>query len=427
MATCVEYVMLSRACITDMLLTAMLALGCLFFCYGYLRGKNVFYLLSSASFGLAVLTKGPAYIILGAGAILLFLALNRDLKAVARMPLWQAAAVFLIVTAPWYLAIYRLHGKAFIDAFLGFHNVNRFLEAEHKIGSQLYYNIPIILGGFFPWSVFLPFGLWRAFRKASGAGDTDRGPMLFLLAWFLVFFLFFTASSTKLPTYVFPCFISLALITGSLWDDFLSGRAGAAAGVKASYYILLAVVIAGAVVAPAAIQGKCPTLSSGAALSASFLVFGMALSAAMFAAKRYAASLLFIVYAFSIFLYPLSEFVIPPVERLESSQDVAQKLGGMMLPSERLGSESNYLAGLAFYADRSPVDLDAHHNIVQFMNSKERVWAVIKEKNHRQLYDPVINKQYVRPSYAVYRAGKRVIVTNEMPRDGKFLLRRERP
>jgi len=58
----------------------------------------------------------------------------------------------------WYLAIYRIHGKAFIDGFIGFHNVNRFLVSEHKIGSQIYYNIPIILGGMFRGAYFFRWG-----------------------------------------------------------------------------------------------------------------------------------------------------------------------------------------------------------------------------------------------------------------------------
>jgi len=430
LATSVEYIMISRACVTDMVLAVLLFLGILFFFYGYMRQKNAFYLLSSAFFGLAVLTKGPIFLLLAGFAIVAFLFLNKDLKALTRMPLWQAAAVFIVITAPWYLAIYKLHGKVFIDAFFGFHNITRFLEAEHKIGSQVYYNIPVIFGGFFPWSVFLPFGLWRIFKKAyerQPSASSEKRGSIFILVWFLSIFLFFTASSTKLPTYVFPCFISLALIVGSLWDDFMSGNAGATAGTKVSYYILVAIVIIGAFVAPVAVKLKYPVLSAGVALSASFLVFGMLLSMSAFAGKKIVMAFLLVVYAVALFLYPLNELVIPSIERLETSKEVALKLKPLMKSSEPLGAESNYLAGLAFYADKAPANLDRHHDMVQFLNSKEHVWAVMKEKNHKQLYDPSINQSYVKPSYIIYKAGKRAIVTNEMPADGKYIVKRERP
>jgi hypothetical protein len=186
-------------------------------------------------------------------------------------------------------------------------------------------------------------------------------------------------------------------------------------------------VIAGSIIAPLAIRGKYPSLAPGAAVSASFLVLGMILSLSAFIRKRYVPSMLLMVYAIAVFLYPVNELVVPPIERLETSKAVGLRLKPLMKQSEPLGSESNYLAGLAFYADRAPANLDRHHDMVQFMNSPGRVWVVMKEKNHAQLYDPVVNKQYVKPSYVIYKAGKRAIVTNEIPQDGKYLVKRQRP
>ena len=68
LATNVEYIVLARACVTDMVLTTFMLLGILFFFYGYIKEKGYFYMLSSAAFALAVLTKGPVAIILPAAA-----------------------------------------------------------------------------------------------------------------------------------------------------------------------------------------------------------------------------------------------------------------------------------------------------------------------------------------------------------------------
>jgi hypothetical protein len=185
--------------------------------------------------------------------------------------------------------------------------------------------------------------------------------------------------------------------------------------------------VVGSVIAPIAIKAKYPVLSAGIAVSVAFLVFGMLLSLAAFLRKKFAAAFVLVIYAVAIFLYPLSELVVPQIERLETSKEVGGKLKPLMKASEPLGSESNYLAGLAFYADKAPADLDRHHDMVQFMNSSERVWIVMKEKNHKQLYDPTVNKTYTKPSYLLYKAGKRAIVTNEMPADGKYIVKRELP
>jgi 4-amino-4-deoxy-L-arabinose transferase-like glycosyltransferase len=425
LATNVEYIILSRACITDMTLFVFMLLAALFFSYGYIKEKGYFYLLSSASIALATLTKGPVYFVLFAAAILAFLFFTKDLKALKRMPLWQAALVFLAVSMPWYIAIYRLHGKTFIDSFFGFQNVTRFLVSEHKTGSQIYYNIPIILGGMFPWSIFLPAGFWHICKKIR----EKKASSVFLIVLFFVIFGFFTISSTKLPTYIFPCFISLAIIIGVLLDDFLNGKVSgpAAKTTRISYYVLIVIMLLGW--AGAAVYAKLdfPSIMAGVIISGLVLAIGGLISLIAFMNKRFALAFVMIALSVAIFLCPLSVLILPEVERYESSKEVSAKLLAIMKPGEELGAASNYVPGLAFYTGKFPVDLDWHHAQINLMNSGKRIWAVIKEKNHKQIYDPEITKEYVKPSYVIFSVGKRSIITNEVPSDGHFLVKRERP
>lgn len=430
LATCVEYIILSRACITDMVLATFMLSGFLFFFYGTTSGKRYFYLLSAAAFALATLTKGPVAIILAGTILLIYLALNRDWGIFRKMPLFSMCAVFFAVTMPWYIIVYKIHGTAFTDAFFGFHNVNRFLEAEHAIGSQIYYNIPVVFGGFFPWSVFLPIGFWFAIAKWFKAPDTvEAKSCRFILIWFFVIFVFFTISSTKLATYIFPLFPALALMAAYAWDVFLREEAssrGVRIGMKISYYFLAIGALIGGIVAPIAVGMKYPALEEGVLASASFLVFGFMLSFVAFKKKKYPASIFLIFYSVAIFLYPLDRLVLPEVERQETSVIMAKELLKRARPGERVGSESNYLAGLAFYADKVPVNIDRYGDLVNFLASGERVWCVLKEKNHRQLYELDTKPYYTKPSYMVYKLGKKCIVTNLPPEDGRFLIKRER-
>ena len=190
LATNAEYIILSRACITDMVLTVLMLAGTLFFFYGYLKEKSYFYILSSAAFALAVLTKGPIAILLPAIIFLSFLFITKDLGALKKMPLGWCILVFILVAGPWYLLAYKIHGKEFIDAFFGFQNVTRFMQSEHKIGSQFYYNIPVVFAGFFPWSVFLPLGFWYFFKRSVSGRDTERAMPIFVLIWFFVILYF---------------------------------------------------------------------------------------------------------------------------------------------------------------------------------------------------------------------------------------------
>ena len=417
LATSVEYVILSRACVTDMTLFSLMLLGALFFFYGHLKGRRYAYLLSAAFFALAVLTKGPIAVMLPGLAILLYFTFTRTWKSFFKIPFLPMAAVFIAVSAPWYLAMYRVHGSAFIDAFFGFQNVTRFMQSEHKIGSQFYYNVPILLAGFFPWSIFLPFGLWHAFKKVTSdqrPATNDQKGLIFALAWFFSIFLFFTASSTKLPTYIFPCFMAAALIAGVSWDDFLKINPSGVVDkwVRGACYAFVAMVPIGITGASIYLGGHHPSILKNLAIPYSMLLFGALMSLAALLNGKKLWTFILIAYTMLLFLYPVSKLVLPELDRLETSKTIAAKLAKMMSPGEKIGTEDRYMEGLKFYTGLIPHKLGNFDSIMSFLGSENRVWCVLKERGAGQFQVPGV--------YAVYRLGKRVILTNRMPGDGKY-------
>ncbi len=426
-ATSIEYIVLSRACVTDMALSTFMLAGFLFFLYGHLRGKKVFYLASSLGFALATLTKGPIGILLPAAIILLYLIITKDLTALKRVPIGGCLVVFLLIAAPWYLIMYKMHSKDFMNVFFGFHNITRFLAPEHEVGSQFYYNIPNAFVGLFPWSVFLPIGLLHAFKTTFANRDEKRGKVIFLLLWFFIIFIFFSASSTKLPTYIFPSYPALAILTALIWDDFLRGTLSKniARWMKYSYYILPVAIVFAAIGLYMLIDRRYPNMLADATIAGSFLIFGAALSLVAFRAKEFLLAFFLTAFSVILFLYPFTMLVLPEMGRYETSKEISQKLLSLVAAGEPIGAEKHYRAGLAFYTNRPIADLDRHHYITRFLNSDERAWCVLKEKNHMQLYDRGINEVYVKPTYMVYKMGKKAIITNAPPRNGRYMIKRE--
>ena len=95
-------------------------------------------------------------------------------------------------------------------------NVTRYLQAEHKETSPVWFFLPVLLGGFFPWSLALPGALTLAWRRGRGAWRarlTDN-PALFLGLWVALVFVFFSASQSKLITYIFPLYPAAAVLVG---------------------------------------------------------------------------------------------------------------------------------------------------------------------------------------------------------------------
>jgi 4-amino-4-deoxy-L-arabinose transferase-like glycosyltransferase len=414
LATSLEYLVLSIGCVTDMTLFTLLLFGVLFFFYGQIRKKDYFYLLSSAAFALATLTKGPIGLLLPAFIIFLYLALTKNLSIFKKgFMLAGALIVFAVIAKPWYIIMYKIHAQDFVNVFFGFHNVTRFLTPEHKMGSQAYYNIPIVLGGFFPWSVFLPLGFWHFFKKAffsKRERQDERNYSVFILVWFFFIFLFFTASSTKLPTYIFPCFLSLALITGKLWDDFLNKEPARALikWMKVSYYSLpslILLIFAGVCIF---IKMDYPEILGSVVITGLLLIFGITLSFMAFISKKFIAAFLLIAYSVALIIYPLDRLILPALEPHETSKAIAKEMLKFHKEGEVVGSEHDYRAGIAFYTGIAPVKLTNSTMIRELMSSKERVWCVLKQKNIVDLKDPGGYDVVV-----VFKSGKKRLITNK--------------
>lgn len=216
LATCVQFFLLARAAVTDMTLAVTLteALLALYVWTQTDRGRWI--ALAGALTGLAALTKGPVALVLIGIQTIAYLCLTRQAKRLLSPALWGGFALCLLVGLPWFLLMIHLHGKLFIDGFLEANNVTRYLQAEHKETSPFWFFLPVLLGGFFPWSLALPGALalaWRQGREAWQEQVTDN-PALFLGLWGALVFVFFSASQSKLITYIFPLYPAAAVLVG---------------------------------------------------------------------------------------------------------------------------------------------------------------------------------------------------------------------
>ena len=216
LATCVQFFLLARAAVTDMTLALTLTLA-LFALYVWTqtdRGRWI--VLAGLMTGLAALTKGPVALVLIGVQTIAYLCLTRQARRLLSPALWGGFVLCLVVGLPWFLWMIHLHGRLFINGFLEANNVTRYLQAEHKETSPFWFFLPVLLGGFFPWSLALPGALglaWRQGREAWRSSVTDN-PALFLGLWVALVFVFFSASQSKLITYIFPLYPAAAVLVG---------------------------------------------------------------------------------------------------------------------------------------------------------------------------------------------------------------------
>ncbi len=235
LATTLEYWYLSHAVITDMTLLVMFSVTLMSFFLAYRAGKPQFYIVSFAASAVAVLTKGPIGFFLPGLIILIFLAWQGDLRHLKKIFRPKNLLTFVAIVALWYLPMTLIHGREFIENFLGVHNFLRATVSEYPKTDVWYYYMLICVIGFFPWSlVLIPAALKKFFRRVGLFIEEGRLPIFdahekFLIVWALTVVIFFQLCATKYVTYTLPAMIPVAIFVAryfvNRWKIFL-GIAG---------------------------------------------------------------------------------------------------------------------------------------------------------------------------------------------------------
>jgi hypothetical protein len=130
--------------------------------------------------------------------------------------------LFLAVALPWHLFAYRDAGRAFFDEYIVRQHLARFRGGDTSHVAPFWFFIPGFLVGAFPWSFFLPSAL--AARIHADDGPINADLRVFLKVWAVLVFLMFSASGSKLISYILPMYPPAALLAGDWCARVWEGR-----------------------------------------------------------------------------------------------------------------------------------------------------------------------------------------------------------
>jgi 4-amino-4-deoxy-L-arabinose transferase-like glycosyltransferase len=234
LALCPFFLVYTHAAVTDMLLTLFVAVAMFGFAIwgddpasrAGRRGLLLFYAASA----LALLTKGLIGIVIPFGAAVATLALERQWRRMLAAISPAGILLFLAIAVPWHAAVFARHGDAFLSAYFGKHHFARYTSVISGHTGPVWYYLPVLAFGAFPWIARVPEGAAQALRARRTSERT-------LVVWALLVLLFFSFSRTKLPNYVLPALPALALLAGR-------ARAGRLSTLAAGGFSLLLAVAA---------------------------------------------------------------------------------------------------------------------------------------------------------------------------------------
>ncbi len=176
-------------------------------------------------FGLAFLTKGPPGL-LPLLAIVAWTAWQRRRSLVSLFePIGMI--VFAVVGLGWYLLLIArdpdlLHYFVFQETIERL-ATDRFGRNGHAFGWVEAYG-PILLAGTLPWSLLLPWLIWRARRASAQTGTPGSAPRAngamaparrLLWLWIALPLAVFIASRSRVALYVLPLFVPIALLASA--------------------------------------------------------------------------------------------------------------------------------------------------------------------------------------------------------------------
>ncbi len=217
LASCALYVAIGHANTLDMGFTFFLELALCAFLLGQDdegAAPRRWRLLVWVALALAVLSKGIVALVLPGATLVAYSLLNRDFAPWRRLEIARGLPLFLLIAAPWFVAV-SLANPEFFHFFFIHEHFERFLTKVHGRYQPGWYFFPILAAGLLPWTLL-------ALHAAARAWSADRAqafaPRRFLLLWVLVVFGFFSASNSKLASYILPLFPALALLLGDFLD-----------------------------------------------------------------------------------------------------------------------------------------------------------------------------------------------------------------
>lgn len=204
---------------TDTLLVAWETLAVAAFVAGMRRPSRYLQLLLWVGLGLAFLTKGPPGL-LPLLAMVLFTVVRRDWAGLRRLFSGAGLAAFGVVGLSWYLAVVASAPQLW-HYFVQYELIARVASATHHRHGEWYgalvVYLPTFVLGALPWSLLwlarLPKLRLSGVRKLAARFHNLAAPQQFLLLWLAVPLLVFVVARSRLPFYVLPLFVPLALLT----------------------------------------------------------------------------------------------------------------------------------------------------------------------------------------------------------------------
>jgi 4-amino-4-deoxy-L-arabinose transferase-like glycosyltransferase len=298
----------------------------------------------------AVLSKGLIGVVIPAATLVIYSLLNRDITPWRRLHVLPGLALFLVIAAPWFIAV-TLRNPEFPNFFFIHEHFQRYTSNVHRREEAPWYFLAILVIGLIPW---IPLALHGAAKAWHMPATKEFSAQRFLVVWCGFVLLFFSVSGSKLPAYLLPLFPALALLLG----PYLSAVRPPI--LLATISLAIAISLLGLIALPFALDARSesPTLglyrNYAQWLNVAFGALGLVGLLAFFKAKQAQVLTAFGLLGAAGFLATMFGLLgHESLARSNSSAYLAQQIKPMLRADIPLYSVKTYDQTLPFYLNRT--------------------------------------------------------------------------
>ncbi|MFC1559661.1 ArnT family glycosyltransferase [Candidatus Margulisiibacteriota bacterium] len=409
LATSFQFIIQSRLAIFDVPLAFFTILSVyFFFCWHRDRDKKYYYWFFAAM-GLATLIKGPIGILLPMLVILPYLFLVKDLLSLFNRHIFIGAPLCFVIGGTWYLIEIILHGGVFFDQVIALYLVKRYTMVLGTHSGPWFYYFPVILIGFMPWALFLPFSLTY---QAKRTGDDNN---LFVIMWFTIVFIFFSMAATKLPGYILSLYPIMSISVAKLLSDFAAGENSGLDkkidwAYKSSFILSMILLITGVILRSVEAQPSLKLMFQDVGMMIIILGIGGIASFVLFIKdKNIYNSVIALVVTMIFFTFYTANYTMIHLDEFKPMRAISRKIiskyesGDKIIRYRTAGHKNSFV----FYIDKPIIFVETKGQLVNALDTNRRVFLIAYREDY---YNTI--KRFQTSFYIIHKAGDLVLLSN---------------
>jgi len=399
LTSCFIYLALSRAVLTDVVFSIFVAISIGYFYRGYVSedkrfSSTILFFIFAA---IAVLTKGLLGITFTVGTVLIYLAYKKDLKLIFSKAVGLGLLLFLAITLPWHIAMYKAHGAWFLEEYFYNVHVRRLFVSEHPKINTWYFYPALMIVGVIPW-IFFSIPAWITAVKKVVKKDVDKDKYFFLFSWIIGILLFVQPAQSKLASYIFPAFPAIAIIIAAYLDDLMEkiDKGEQLLSVRICGFLTTAVMVGVAICAVVFGSKYIEIIFSMMPMYALAVVaLCIAAAIAILNLRRKHKAMIFAHISITAALLVCVLFARPYVEPWVSCKDVTDRFKKIDQSDSVVLASKFYVRAIKFYTDRKmavialrdkgffsphPIPfLNDYDKLAEFLKTQKVTYAIVKD------------------------------------------------